>query len=85
MDSRQRFVLLYAAVALAPFTVFTFLNTNDIGVFVSSYTIVYFALRLMLNPKMRLKSTSWAWCCSRSSSSSSLSGGIGLGPALKYP
>jgi len=55
MDSRQRFVLLYAVVALAPFTVFTFLNTNDIGVFVSSYTIVYFALRLMLNPKMRLK------------------------------
>ena len=55
MDSRQRFVLLYAAVALAPFTVFTFLNTNDIGVFVSSYTIVYFALRVMLNPKMKLK------------------------------
>ena len=55
MDSRQRFVLLYAVVALAPFTVFTFLNTNDIGVFVSSYTIVYFALRLMLNPKMRLR------------------------------
>jgi hypothetical protein len=55
MDSRQRFVILYAAVALAPFTMFTFLNTNDIGVFVSSYTIVYFALRLMLNPKMKLK------------------------------
>jgi len=55
MDSRQRFVLLYAAAALAPFTVFTFLNTNNIGVFVSSYTIVYFALRLILNPKMRLK------------------------------
>ena len=55
MDSRQRFVLLYATAALVPFTVFTFLNTNDIGVFVSSYTIVYFALRLILNPKMRLK------------------------------
>ena len=55
MDSRQRFVLLYATVAFIPFTVFTFLNTNDIGVFVSSYTSVYFALRLILNPKMRLK------------------------------
>lgn len=55
MDSRQRFVLAYSAVALAPFAVFTFLNTNDIGIYVSSYTIVYFALRLTLNPKMRLK------------------------------
>jgi hypothetical protein len=55
MDSRQRFVLLYSAAALAPFTVFTFLNTNDIGTYVSSYAIVYFALRLTLNPKTRLK------------------------------
>ena len=55
MDSRQRFVLIYSAVALVPFTVFTFLNTNDIGIYVSSYTIVYFALRLTLNPKIRLK------------------------------
>jgi len=55
MDSRQRFVLTYSAVALVPFTVFTFLNTNDIGIYVSSYTIVYFALRLTLNPKVRLK------------------------------
>jgi hypothetical protein len=55
MDSRQRFVLIYAASALAPFTLFTFLNTNDIGVYLSSYTIVYFALRLTLNPRIRLK------------------------------
>ena len=55
MDSRQRFVLIYSAMALVPFTVFTFLNTNDIGIYVSSYTIVYFALRLTLNPKIRLK------------------------------
>lgn len=55
MDSRQRFVILYSTIALVPFTVFTFLNTNDLGVFVSSYAIVYFALRLILNPKMRLK------------------------------
>ena len=55
MDSRQRFVLLYSGAALTPFTVFTFLNTNDIGTYVTAYTIVYFALRLTLNPKMRLK------------------------------
>jgi hypothetical protein len=55
MGSRQRFVLAYSAVALTPFVVFTFLNTNDIGIYVSSYTIVYFALRLTLNPQMRLK------------------------------
>jgi hypothetical protein len=55
MDSRQRFVLAYSAAALTPFVVFTFLNANDMGIYVSSYTIVYFALRLTLNPKMRLK------------------------------
>ena len=55
MDSRQRFVLLYAALAMVPFTVFTFLNTTDLGIFVSAYTIEYFALRLIMNPKLRLK------------------------------
>ena len=55
MDSRQRFVLLYAALAMVPFTVFTILNTADLGIFVSAYTIEYFALRLIMNPKLRLK------------------------------
>lgn len=55
MDSRQRFVLVYAAAAMIPFTVFTFLNTADIGIFVSAYTIEYFALRLIMNPKLRLR------------------------------
>jgi len=55
MDSRQRFVLVYAAMAMIPFTVFTFLNATDIGIFVSAYTIEYFALRLIMNPKLRLK------------------------------
>ena len=55
MDSRQRFVLIFSAVTLTPFVLFTFLNTNDIGIYVSSYTMVYFALRLTLNPKLRLK------------------------------
>lgn len=55
MDSRQRFVLLYASLAMVPFTVFTFLNTNDLGIYVSSYTIEYFALRLVMNPKTRWK------------------------------
>ena len=55
MDSRQRFVLLYAGVATIPFTVFTFLNTTELGIYVSSYTIEYFALRLILNPRLRGK------------------------------
>ena len=55
MDSRQRFIIIYSAASLTPFVLFTFLNTNDIGIYVSSYTIVYFALRLTLNPKIRLK------------------------------
>ena len=55
MDSRQRFVVIYAAAAMIPFTVFTFLNTNDFALFFSSYTLEYFALRFVLNPKMRLR------------------------------
>jgi hypothetical protein len=55
MDSRQRFILVYAGLAMVPFTVFTFLNTTDLGVFVSAFTIEYFALRLVMNPKLRLK------------------------------
>lgn len=55
MDSRQRFVLTYAGVAMIPFVVFTFLNTTDVGIFVSAYTIEYFALRLIFNPRLRWK------------------------------
>lgn len=55
MDSRQRFILTYSAAALTSFVLFTFLNTDNVGIYVSSYTIVYFALRLTLNPKIRLK------------------------------
>lgn len=55
MDSRQRFVVAFALVAMVPFTVFTFLNTTDFGIYVSGYTIAYFALRLVMNPKLRLK------------------------------
>jgi hypothetical protein len=40
---------------MVPFTVFAFLNTTDLGIYVSSYTIEYFALRLIMNPKIRLK------------------------------
>ena len=32
-------------MAMIPFTVFTFLNTSDMGIYVSAYTIEYFALR----------------------------------------
>jgi hypothetical protein len=55
LDSRQRFVLAYASIAMVPFVVLTFLNTMDLGIFVSSYTIEYFALRLVMNPRLRLK------------------------------
>ena len=40
---------------MIPFLVFTFLNANDLGLYVSAYTILYLAMRLILNPKMRLK------------------------------
>ncbi|MHB8567864.1 MAG: hypothetical protein ACYC7D_12840 [Nitrososphaerales archaeon] len=55
MDSRQTFVLSFAGLAMIAFVVFNFLNTNDIGLYASSFTIIYFALRLVLNPKIRLR------------------------------
>lgn len=53
LDSRQRFVLIYALVSSFPISVFTLLNVTDIGLYVSSIVIVYFVLRLLLNPKIR--------------------------------
>lgn len=55
MDARQRFVLAYALMAAVPFTALTFLNTSDVGVYISAYSIEYFALRLAMNPKLRLR------------------------------
>jgi hypothetical protein len=55
MDSRQRFVLTYAALAMATSILFTLLDSSDLGLFVSAYAIEYFAIRLILNPKMRFK------------------------------
>jgi hypothetical protein len=55
VDSRKRFVLIYAVALMVPFIIFTFLSVNDIGIFVSSYAILYFALKLILNPKIRLR------------------------------
>jgi hypothetical protein len=36
------------------FVTLTFLNTNNFGIFVSSLALLYFALRIVLNPKMRV-------------------------------
>lgn len=55
MDSRQRFVLLYAAAAMVPFVALTFLNVGHLSLYVSAYTLEYFALRIVLNPKMRVR------------------------------
>ncbi len=55
IDSRQRFVIVYSAVSLLALTVLAFLNTNDLGIYVSSFAIIYFALRLIFNPKLRTR------------------------------
>lgn len=55
MDSRQKFVLIYAIVSMIPFTVFTLLNVTDIGIFVSSFVIIYFVLRLVMNPRIKTR------------------------------
>lgn len=38
---------------MIPFTVFTLFDVTDIGMFVGSFVIIYFVLRLVLNPKIR--------------------------------
>lgn len=48
-------MLIFSGLSMIAFTVLTFLNTVQIGIYASSYTIIYFALRLILNPKIRLK------------------------------
>jgi hypothetical protein len=48
-------VLIYAIASAIPTTAFTLLNVTDIGIFVSSFVIIYFVMRLVLNPKIRTK------------------------------
>lgn len=47
-------MISFASLSMIPFLVFTFLNANDLGLYLSAYTILYLAMRLILNPKMRL-------------------------------
>jgi hypothetical protein len=54
MDSKSRFVLIYTTCSMVAFVTLTFLNTNDFGLYVSSFAILYFALRLIFNPKIRI-------------------------------
>ena len=55
MDSRQRFVVTYALVSLIPFTVLSLLNSSDLGLFAIAFIIIYFVLRLVLNPKTKFR------------------------------
>lgn len=55
MNSRQRFVLIFSGALMVSFVFLTSINVNDLGIFVIAYTIVYFALRIVFNPKLRLK------------------------------
>ena len=40
---------------MVPFVFLNSINVSDIDVFVSSYTVVYFALRIVYKPRLRLK------------------------------
>ena len=55
LNSRQRYVLILSGALMVPFIFLTSIKVNDFGVFVSSYTMVYFALRIVFNPKLRLR------------------------------
>ena len=48
-------MVLYSAALLVPFVILTSLGVNQLGVFVSSYLVVHLALRLVFDPKLRLK------------------------------
>ena len=55
MNSRGRFVLILSGALMVPFVFLNSINVSDIDVFVSSYTVVYFALRIVYKPRLRLK------------------------------
>jgi len=48
-------VLVFSAALMVPFVVLTALGVNDLGFFVSSYFFIYLALRLVLDPKPKLR------------------------------
>jgi hypothetical protein len=54
MDSKVRFILIYASCSMVAFVILAFFNTNDPGLYVSSFAILYFALRMIFNPKIRI-------------------------------
>lgn len=54
VDSRQRFVMLYAIVSLVPFTLLAFLNSTDITLYIIAFILSYLFLRVIVNPRFRL-------------------------------
>ena len=40
---------------MVPFVFLSSINVDDLGVFMGSYTMVYFALRIVFKPRLRLK------------------------------
>ncbi|HKT22080.1 MAG TPA: hypothetical protein VJR06_05680 [Nitrososphaerales archaeon] len=55
MSSRQRSMLILAAALMVPFVALTYLSVDDLGVFASSYLVVYLAFRLVSNPRLRVR------------------------------
>jgi hypothetical protein len=55
MNPQQKFVLTYATLAMGTFVRLTSLNTGEIGIFISAYTIEYFVLKSILQARMRFK------------------------------
>jgi len=54
MDSKVRFVLIYASCSMIAYVTLTFLNANDLGLYLSSFAVLYFVLRLIFNPRVRI-------------------------------
>jgi hypothetical protein len=55
MDTKFRFILVYSVIVFSAYTAYVFLNQTDLGVYVSSVAVIYFALRLILNPQYRTR------------------------------
>ncbi len=55
MDTKLRFILVYSVIVFSAYTAYVFLNQTDLGVYVSSVAVIYFALRLTLNPQYRTR------------------------------
>lgn len=55
MKPPERFLIILSVALMVPFAVLNLRGIDDLGALVGSYTVVYLALRFILNPRLRVR------------------------------